>query len=178
MRLSAPSAPPALRKRDPRPIHWVSVSVLCLIVDFLLGPKVQFPVVYLLPVSMAAWYGGRVWGVSLAVTLSLCRFAFNTIWDPPWMSTLDSAINALIRITVFVSFAWLVDRTARQMRDLRHIQLLEAMLGVCSECRKIRDESIDSWKPLEKYVDAHPQAFRAGLCPDCARHHAGVFDRR
>ena len=138
----------------------------------------QFPVVYLLPVSLAAWYGGRGWGMSLAVMLSLSRFGFSTIWDPPWMSTVDSAINALIRITVFMSFAWLVDRTARQMRDLRHIQLLESMLGVCSECRKIRDEGVDSWKPLEVYVNAHPQAFKTGMCPDCAKQHAVVFDRR
>jgi len=163
---------------NPRPIHWVSLSAVCLIVDFLLGPKVQFPVVYLLPVSMAAWHSGRAWGVSLAVALSMCRFAFNTIWDPPWLTLLDSLVNALIRTAVFVTFAWLVDRTSRQIRDLRHMRLMESMLGVCSECRKIRDESDDSWEPLEVYVGAHPQTFKAGVCPDCANRHEGVFDRR
>jgi hypothetical protein len=178
MRSSAPS-PPAVRSQlTPRPIHWVSLSAACALVDFLLGPKVQFPIAYLLPVSMAAWYGGRAWGVSLAVTLSLCRFAFNMFWDPEWMTIQDSAINALIRTVVFVTFAWLIDRTSRQMRDLRHMRLLEGILGVCSECRKIRDEGVDSWEPLEVYVGAHPQDFKTGMCPDCAKQHTGVFDRR
>lgn len=162
-----------------RPVHWVALSLVCLVVDFWTGPQIQFPIVYLAPISIASWYHGRVWGFTLAVILPLFRLSFysSAIWDPP-SSIGESSINAAIRIVVFLSFAWLVDRTARQMRELRHTHLLEEMLGLCSVCKKIHDQRTDAWEPLDAYVAGHEGEFKHGVCPACARPHRDVFDRR
>ncbi len=166
-----------LSERGVLPVYWLTFSLLCVVIDYLSGPVIQFPIVYLAPISLAAWYGGRSWGLTLAFVLPLFRLAFRAIWDPPW-TLLESSINATIRITVFASFAWLIDRTARQMRDLRHMHVLEAMLGVCSLCKKIRDRRADAWQPLDAYVAGHPDEFRPDVCPDCKKQTSDVFDRR
>lgn len=106
----------------------VALSFACLAIDYETGPVIEFPVVYLAPISIASWFGGRTWGLALAVILPLCRLYFRTIWNPRW-SFLESSINAAIRMTVFVSFAWLIDRTARQMRELKHTRLLGGDAG-------------------------------------------------
>jgi hypothetical protein len=160
-----------------RPLHWIVLSAICVAVDYAAGPTIQFPLVYLAPVSIAAWYGGRAWGLALACLLPLIRLALRAVWEPPW-SLLESSINAAIRIVVFASFAWLIDRTARQMRELRHMRLLEGMLGVCGVCKKIRDDRRGEWQPLDQYVAQHPGEFNADVCPDCAAHARDLFDRR
>lgn len=166
-----------LSKRGVLPVYWVAFSLICVAIDYKIGPFIQFPIVYLAPISLASWYGGRSWGLALALILPLFRLSFRTMWDPPW-TLLESSINAAIRITVFASFAWLIDRTARQMRELRHMQLLEGMLGVCGVCKKIRDERAGAWQPLDVYVAGHPDEFRRDVCPDCTKQIRDVFDRR
>lgn len=166
-----------LSGRGVLPIYWVTFSLICVAIDYKTGPFIQFPLVYLAPISLASWYGGRGWGLALALILPLFRLAFRTIWDPPW-TLLESSINAAIRITVFASFAWLIDRTARQMRELRRMQLLEGMLGVCRVCKKIRDQRAGAWQPLDAYVAGHPDEFRPDVCPDCTKQIHDVFDRR
>lgn len=159
------------------PAGWLALSLLCLAIDYRTGPVIQFPLVYLAPISLASWFGGRIWGLALAVILPLCRLYFRTVWDPPW-TLLESSINAAIRITVFATFAWLIDRTARQMRELERTRLLEAMVGVCSVCKNIRDRRSNAWQPLEAYVNTHPDDFRPDVCPDCRKQVQDVFDRR
>lgn len=160
-----------------KPVHWLTMSVVCLVIDYWLGPEIQFPLVYLLPVSLASWYGGISWGMTLAVMLPLFRLYFTTIWVPASTSA-ESVINAAIRIAVFVTFAWLVSRTSRQMRELRHLPLLEGMLGVCSSCKKIEDSRHGAWQPLDDYVASHPEEFTRQICPTCAKQAGEVFDRR
>jgi hypothetical protein len=159
------------------PISWIVLSAACAVIDYLSGPTIQFPAVYLLPVSLAAWRGSRRWGIALAVLLPLCRLAFRAVWEPPW-TLAESSINAGIRIGVFVTFAWLIDRTARQMHELRRARLLEGLLGVCAVCKKIRDERTGTWQPLDAYVATRPTELRREVCPDCRQDSHQVLDRR
>lgn len=168
---------------DPHPnawarrLNWGLLSLTCLALDYLSGPTIQFPFFYLVPVSLAAWYDGRAWGLLLAVALPLLRFSLRVVWDTPltfWAST----ANAGIRIIVFVAFAWLISRTAEQMRRLRHIRQMEAILGVCGVCRKIRNQDVDSWQPLDQYLSSRKQPFDRGLCPACRQEFGETFDRR
>ena len=159
------------------PVSWILLSAVCVAVDYNSGPYIQFPIVYLVPVSLASWYSGRRWGLGLALTLPLFRLAFRTVWDPPWSFT-ESLINAAIRITTLSAFAWAMDRISRQMRELRHMQLLEGMLGVCGNCKRIRDERDGGWQPLDTYVARHPESFTRDRCPECEKEAGDFFDRR
>ena len=159
------------------PFYWLLLSAVCVYVDYSLGPYIQFPIVYMVPVSLASWYSGRRWGLGLAFVLPLFRLAFRSIWDPPWTFA-ESVVNAVIRITVFTLFAWSLDRIAGQMRELKRMPLLEGMLGVCAACKKIRDKTGGDWKPLDAYVARHPEAFTREWCPDCQKQAVELFDRR
>jgi hypothetical protein len=172
--MALPSNP---RRRAWLPLLWIALSGVCLAIDYSLGPFIQFPIVYLIPVSLAAWNSGRICSLALAIVLPLTRLYFITLWDPPWTFA-ESAVNAVIRIAVLGSFAWLVDRTATQTRRLSSdVTLLTGMLPVCSRCRKIRGAE-GGWQPLDAYVAQNPAEFRHELCSDCAQIADDVFDRR
>lgn len=52
----------------------------------------------------------------------------------------------------------------KRVAELRQIQ---AMLPICSYCRKIRDES-GTWKSLEEYISERSMTeFSHGICPEC-----------
>jgi len=164
-------------ERNVSPIVWSLLALGCVVVDYVTGPIIQLPIVYLAPIAVAAWYGGRAWGVTLAIALPLVRLFFRTVWEPPW-TFWESTINAGIRVAVFGAFAWLIDRVATQMRELRRMRLLERMLGVCSTCGHIHDGAVNAWQSLDEYAAHHPGEFERDLCPLCAQRAEEAFNRR
>lgn len=60
-------------------------------------------------------------------------------------------------------FEYVRERQINQIRELR------ALLPICSNCKKIRDDS-GYWEQLEEYMDTNlGVGFSHGICPDCIR---------
>lgn len=160
------------------PIVSILGAGVILFVDYSVGPYVQFPVLFILPVLFAAWYGGRSWGLAFSVTLPLIRFYFSTVWDSPG-TLIESMLNAVIWISVFTLIAVLADRVASQTRQLeREVKQLEGLLPICSHCKKIKNED-GNWTMMERYISDHSQAeFSHGICPTCLeKHYPDIFLR-
>ena len=154
--------------------YGFSASLLLVIADYFAGPFIQFPISYLLPVALVAWFHGRRWGLIFAVVLPLVRFYFSAVlWTVPW-TLADAGINAVIRIVVLSLFALIIDRTAIQSRAMsKQMSLLEGLLPICSHCKKIRDEN-NNWQELEKYIhDRSGATFTHGICPECMKEYWG-----
>lgn len=151
--------------------YCLFLALIVLVTDYLTGPLIQFPVLYVVPVGLASWYGGRRWGYLFAVLMALMRLCYFSIWDTPWGVSV-TIVNTLIRIIVFTGYVYLVDKVGTQHRALeREVQMLSGLLPICSFCKKIRDEE-QVWQPLEAYITCHSEAtFSHGLCPECARIH-------
>jgi len=158
--------------------YWSAISLVVMTLDYLIGPVIQFPAIFIIPVSLAAWYNGWLWGVALSVALPLIRLYFTTILDTPWSFT-EAAINAGIRVAVLGLFAVLIDRVAIQSAALsQRIQILEGMLPVCAVCKRIRDEH-ETWSQLEQYVLSRSKhGISHEVCPDCAVKFGDAMDRR
>jgi dTDP-glucose pyrophosphorylase len=164
-----------LRNRRVFSIYWIILALAVLACDYAMGPFIQFPFLFVIPVMLASWFSGRGWGFLLAFTLPLVRWYFAALWAVPW-PMFDASINALIRVMVLLLLAYLIDRTASQTRALTsEIQILKGLLPICSFCKKIRSED-NRWEQLEWYITRHSEAqFSHGVCPDCAQEHYGEF---
>ncbi|HUA39892.1 MAG TPA: hypothetical protein VMA35_15970 [Candidatus Sulfopaludibacter sp.] len=167
---SIPNAPVAWYVRWlQHPATSICLAALCLALDFLMAPYIVFPITYIIPVAVSAWFCRPGYAYFLAVVQPLVRLAFPFNWHAPWNNN-DAVINTAIRIVVLVLLAYLISRTARQTRELaRRVNLLEGILPICSLCKKIRDEH-DHWQPVEIYVSNRSEAlFSHSLCPDCLK---------
>jgi hypothetical protein len=72
--------------------------------------------------------------------------------------------SILETFVVLPVFGFLIVWTRRTTARLR---LLEGLLPVCSNCKKIRDEKGD-WSPMESYIHQRARVdFSHGICPDC-----------
>ena len=154
------------------------LSIVVLGVEFFTGPVIQFPILFIIPVSLAAWGAGRTAGLVFAIALPLARLLFAGAQEAPWVFA-ESVLNMVVRITVLGAFAVLVDRTARQERALSaRVRTLETILPVCEICKRIKSDD-ENWDPLEEYVARHGSTVSQVLCPRCATEHYGeTFDRR
>ena len=164
-----------MRSRPARLSAWLALSGAVLALDYVAGPYMQFPIAFVLPVTLCAWFDGFRWAAVFAVGLPLARLFFVWKWDFPF-GTETAIWNAVIRTVVLVMLAYLVARTARQTRELAYrVDQLEGLLPICSHCKKIRDRD-DAWQPLERYISARSEAqFTHGICPDCVAKHYDEF---
>jgi hypothetical protein len=160
---------PALK----RPVTYLLTGSGILLIDVLTGPFLMFPILFIIPVTCAAWFHTVRWAYALAVSLPAARFIVAALIESAAPAGYLAA-NALVRMAVLVSFAFLVTRTARQTRELeREVRLLRGILPICMFCKRVRDER-QEWEEIEAYIAQHSEAdFSHGLCPECAQKHYG-----
>lgn len=128
------------QRRSVRLGLWYAIAAATVAADYSTGPVIQFPIAFLLPVLLAAWFDSLFHALLLAVLLPTIRLGYVIgVWTVSW--TIDEAIvNAAIRISVLGLLAYFVGHTAQQHRAaLREVQMFERILPICSYSRKIRD---------------------------------------
>jgi len=147
--------------------------------DLLVSPFLLFPILFVVPVTLASWYCRFRSGLALALALPIGRFCIALFIEHPSPPRFIVA-NALIRIAVLCLLAYLVARTARQTKELqRHVHHLEGLLHICMFCKRIRDEQ-KNWHRIEDYISAHSEAdFSHGMCMECAqKYYPEVFAKK
>ncbi len=171
-----PSPPPALIRGALAAARWRATHLLTgcllLVLDALTGQFLMLDSLFVVPVSLAAWFCSARMGFILGVILPLGRAVIEASLEKSSPPSFIMA-NAAIRIVALVLIAYLAC-TVRQKRELeRKIVQLEGILPICCFCKRIRDED-QNWQQLEKYISAHSQAnFTHSFCPKCAREHYG-----
>jgi hypothetical protein len=146
-------------KIETKPWHWLSLSVLLVGCDWLSGSVIQFPLLHVIPVSLAAWSGRRVHAYALAVLLPATRVILTYAWHIE-QTPFDLGINFIIRGIALVGLVYL-------LLFLQSMRVLRGLLPICAWCKRIRDEDGD-WSAVETYVQTHSEAsFTHGICPDC-----------
>jgi hypothetical protein len=152
------------------PWWWALLGALMLWLDYLTGPSAAFPVVYALPVCLAAWYSGRLPALALAAAVPLLRLTVLMEQTPLDFTAL--ALATLFRGAMVVFMALWFARLADLERDLeRRVKILEGLLDICSFCKRIRNETGD-WEQFEGFISRRSEAeFSHGLCPSCGALH-------
>lgn len=157
--------------------HWtyVLMGIAILLLDVMTGTFLMFPILFVIPVTLAAWYCGLRCAAALAVLLPLGRFFIAAFFEMP-APILYTAVNGLVRAAVLGFIAILVSRTARQTAELdRRVRMLEGILPICGFCKAIRDDQ-GQWTQLESYITHRSEAmFSHSVCPKCMKIHYPDF---
>lgn len=127
---------------------------------------------YFLPVALAAWSGGRSWGLLFALLTGLVW-----LWADLAMAHPGAGQNAFRALSVgnhvaaYGLAAWMVDRLRRALDEVHSLQ---GLLPVCAWCRKVRDDQ-GLWTGVEAYLQGQGARLTHGICPECqARTQAEV----
>lgn len=158
------------------PLWWTGIGALFIWLDYVAGPNPFFPVLYAIPVILAAWYSGRLPAAALALGVVAARIAFLTfVWTPPDLAFFIAAtiFRGAIVLAIGIWFARLSDYE----RDIHgYVHRLEGLLSICAFCKGIRNAA-GQWEPLETYISTRSEAqFSHGLCPGCGKLHYPELD--
>jgi hypothetical protein len=120
------------------------MSLGILFLDWVTGPYLMFPVLFVIPVALAAWYCSHRLTYALAVLLPLGLFLMDAFWElfrelP--IPLVYAAASGLIRIAVlgFIAFLALRAREAALLQE--RVNVLEGLLPICMFCKSIRDDA-------------------------------------
>jgi hypothetical protein len=154
------------------PVWWVPVTVILLVIDYRTAIYTEFPVGYVIPVAIAAWYSGRRSALALAVVNPVGHLAFQLLVWPQTGNLAILLIAATLRCAAICVLAFWLSRLSEHERELyRHVETLEGLLPICSFCKSIRNES-GEWERLERYISKRSDAqFSHGFCPSCQKTH-------
>jgi K+-sensing histidine kinase KdpD len=144
-------------------------SALIIGIDLLTPPQILLSIFFILPILIAGWYNSLRWALILSVTLPLARFFIATFIEPLWHVSYN-LINAIDRFLVFSLVSLITARLSDSVKRLkREIKVLEGLIPICTNCKKIRDQN-QEWQPLEKYLTERSDTqFTHGICPDCMK---------
>ncbi|PKN87662.1 MAG: phosphoenolpyruvate--protein phosphotransferase [Deltaproteobacteria bacterium HGW-Deltaproteobacteria-1] len=103
-------------KTATRCIIFLSLAVLG--IDLIMGKEVQFPLIYVLPVGIAAWRNQKNLAYAMSIVLPVVR----GVYEFPWHTSASlsmASINTLMEIAALMLYSHLVDKTAIQTRRLQ-----------------------------------------------------------
>jgi hypothetical protein len=154
------------------PSWWIALAGPLLALDYLTGPKPEFPVLFTIPVVAAAWYSGRASAATLAILLPLAHAIFvAAFWSPGTSVPVLLAMTLLRSAAVMAVALWLARLSDHERELRRHVQTLEGLLSICAFCKRIRNASGD-WERLESYIANRSQAqFSHSFCAACWKTH-------
>ena len=107
-----------------------ALTILLAGIDHLTGAELSFSVFYLIPISIAAWYGNRrmgyiVCGLS-AGTWMFVEATTQTLYSQYWILFWNSAV----RLTAFVVVAYLIAELQRQLQRQQQLARTDNLTGL------------------------------------------------
>ncbi|MEO5917036.1 MAG: phosphoenolpyruvate--protein phosphotransferase [Luteolibacter sp.] len=125
----------------------VSLALTTLLVDFATGKEIRFPLVYVLPISLAAWMNRKSLAYSMAILLPVVRVSFEFLWQSPEHSRVEVA-NAAIEVAAMLLFVQLMGRQGAQSRqmevslttkeeEMQHLRAFTRLVGTTLKGRGI-----------------------------------------
>lgn len=110
----------------------MSMALLAGLADYMAGPQLSLQVLYLIPVLIAAWFGGR--GPALAISAEVA--IISVIADLPSHVVTPYPIvvlwNALALFAQYLLISWLVIELARAHMFQRGVSLTDNITGACN----------------------------------------------
>jgi hypothetical protein len=154
------------------PLWWGGVAGLLLAIDYATGLYSELPMLYVIPVTLAAWYSGLGTALVLAVGTPLAQLGFTLARGRVAEPLSQVAALTLLRGAVVIVMSMWFARLSQHEREMqRHLEKLEGLLHICAFCKNIRNDR-GQWERLEKVIMERSEArFSHGFCPDCVRIH-------
>jgi hypothetical protein len=154
---------------------WVVLAAALLWIEYATGLHRQFPLLYVIPVSLAAWYSGKWPALGLAMAVPAVHLAFAAQDSPGTDLAAVGAQTAFRTTVVFVMVLWFARLSEHEHAHERKVQALERLLPICSFCKSIRND-VGEWERLEGYISRRSETkFSHGVCPSCQRIHYAEF---
>lgn len=178
--------------KQPRQFH-IAVSILLTLVivllDYWTGFGYRMKIFYLMPISYATWYAGKISGIAISF-LAVVTMLYSAMVS--WTNNDNFPImtwHMAMYVAFFIIVILLLSKLRSTMQQLaglimklqnalNAVKELSGILPICANCKKIRDDE-GYWHDVEIYISRHTNAeFTHGICAECANKlYPSLFDK-
>jgi phosphotransferase system enzyme I (PtsI) len=174
-----------ITERNPSAVCLL-IALVTLSVDLVTGRDIRFPLLYILPIALAAWMGRKILAYALSVLLPVIRVYFEIFWRIPELLPIES-INAAIEAIALSLFVYLVGRKAietRQMEkalttkdeEMQHLRAFSRLIGTTLQGRGVSPGLADGVAVV--YLPEHESALgESTITPDDVESETDRLDR-
>ena len=109
-------------EKQPKSFFWISGPLIAFLIggtEYLLGYGISISILYLVPISLAAWFAGKGAGSFLALTSAVIWFAVDELSANPFANTYVPFWNAAVRLFLFFTIVFLLDGFKREKTSAR-----------------------------------------------------------
>ena len=172
-----------LAKQSPGAILFGGLFLTAIVgcADFMKRYEVSVSILYLGPISLVAWYAGRVAGLLVALSSAVVWLLSDLRMGHASGHVLISYWNAAVILGEFLVVSGIVRRLqaahekqvgmiAELQEAATNIRILQGLIPICAWCKKIRTDE-GYWQEVDTYITAHSEAaFTHCICPDCGKN--------
>jgi diguanylate cyclase (GGDEF)-like protein len=146
-----------LRSLDQRLNHLAGAEILALTVcgvlivgwiDYITGYEVSLSLLYLAPVSVAAWYSGRRMGIAIAILCSVTWYVADVAAGAKYSLPAIHVWNALVRLGFFLVSALLLAMLRNNFRREQQLARIDSLTGLY--CRREFEDILEHDLALAK----------------------------
>lgn len=129
--------------------------------DWWTGPELAFSIIYLVPVGLSAWFGGRWVGLFISAMAAVVWTYLDILDGRPYSNPFIPYWNGSVRLGIFSIMAWLLDLVRNLTSNLQHLveqrtAALEAEIRSRKEVERIVTE-ISSREQQRLGAELHDQ---------------------
>jgi hypothetical protein len=126
---------------------YPAMGLAILLLDLVTGPYLLFPIFFVIPVALAAWFYSPRLAYALGFLLPVGRLfiAMNVDVTSPFPYMI---VNALIRVGLLLFIAFLVSRTARLTKELE--RRYDDIVTLCAWSNTVEYQG--EWISFEQYL--------------------------
>lgn len=139
------------------------MTALIFVVDMMLPRGVAIPILYVVPILIAAncrqqWF--RMTVAAICTVLTMLGYELSDATAPEWIALSNRALATAAIWTISI-LAW------QHTRARTEADLLRDLLPMCASCHKVRDDQ-GYWSQVEQYLETQTGTWLThGICPDC-----------
>lgn len=118
--------------RSARKVCSLAVVLLLLVatIDHVTGFELSFSVFYLIPTSIATWYGGRRMGYAISLLSAATWMAVETTSGQPYSQNWILVWNTAVRLAFFSLVAYLLGELKSQLQRQRDLATTDNLTGL------------------------------------------------
>ncbi|MEI6350028.1 MAG: DUF4118 domain-containing protein [Verrucomicrobiota bacterium] len=164
--------------KHPKTVFLVSSASLVTVgvLDYVTGYEMSVALFYLIPVAVAAWFGGLRAGMLMAILSGTTWVAVDFIDGHQYARPIFRYWNGFMRFGIFAVTAILLAKLRNELR--RQCELIEdlssnhmerwemgSLFPICSKCKKVRNDP-EYLMAVQVFMEQHPQSIHS-QCPEC-----------
>jgi len=112
----------------------LSISFLLIILawltDYLIGPDASSSLFYIIPITIASWYGSQKAGLAISIISAILWLIAEKMFGRPYENWVVFYWNGFVRLSLFILISWLFSSLRQKLREAEALADFDGLTGI------------------------------------------------